>query len=163
MSKSGYIKLDFLKNSVQKILEYSLQPFKRQFQDKEIQLDVDIPPKQLYVSSDIEKTVWVLMNLIGNALRYSNRWGRVIIKVTIKSDLVRFSVQDFGQGISPDKMSKIFSLIRLAHKKNNNTPGIGSALPISRELMEAQGGELNAESELGEGSHFYFTLPLVKN
>ena len=160
MPQENYIKLNCQKHSIEEILKYSLRPFQKQFQDKEIQLDVDTPSDKLYVQSDIQKTVWVLMNLIGNALRYSNRWGKLNIKIYAEKNFAHFTMQDYGQGIFQDKISKIFHSSVVLHKDNQRT-GIGSALPISREFIEAQGGKIGVESEYGYGSRFYFTLPLI--
>ena len=163
MVKTGYIKLDFQKNSVHDIIQYSVEPFHKQLQEKQIRLEVDLPKdkNKLYIYSDIEKTVWVLMNLIGNALRYSNRWGKIVVRVIKKEKekLSEFLVEDFGKGIEPEKLEKIF-FSSISSQKNEYSPGTGLALPISREIIEAQGGKLAARSKQGEGSIFYFTLPL---
>ncbi len=160
MTQENYIKLNFQKNAIETILKYSLRPFEEQFREKEIQLNVDTPSEKLYVQSDIQKTIWVLMNLIGNALRYSNRWGKLLIKVSTERNFARFSVQDYGRGISQENISKIF-YSSVISQENKQVTGTGSALPISREFIEAQGGELHVESEIGYGSSFYFTLPLM--
>ena len=115
--QENYIKLNCQKYSIEEILKYSLQPFQKQFQDKEIQLDVDTPSDKLYVQSDIQKTVWVLMSLIGNALRYSNRWGKLNIKISAEKNFAHFTMQDYGQGIPQNKISKIFSLLRCLAQK----------------------------------------------
>ena len=162
INQQNEIKLYFDDHKVGDIIAYSLKPFEAQFKDKTVQLDIYIPNEDILVSCDIEKTVWVFMNLVGNALRYSPRWSKVILKAIENKEnnqFIEFSVKDSGEGIPPDRLENIFHSF-IQSPRNENPSGMGMALTLSKEIIEAQGGRLLAQSQIGEGSLFHFTLPI---
>jgi signal transduction histidine kinase len=108
------------------------------------------------VIADQEKTVWILSNLIGNAIRYSYEHASVILSIREEGEFLRFSVKDHGIGIAPEYVGKIFD--RYFRIPGTEKEGTGLGLAISKELIEAQGGHIQVESELGAGSTFSFTL-----
>ena len=110
------------------------------------------------VNADLEKTVWVLMNLLSNAIRYSKEGEKIILKVNSNENSVKFSVKDFGPGISPEDKEKLFK--RFSQVGQRSKQGWGLGLAISKEFVQAQGGKIWVESEEGKGSNFIFTLPI---
>ncbi|MBP6427784.1 MAG: ATP-binding protein, partial [Bacteroidia bacterium] len=108
------------------------------------------------VKADAEKTAWVLINFLTNAIRYSQEKSRVVIEVKKDIDKVTFSVQDFGRGIESRYRDKIFT--RYFQIPGSNKTGTGLGLAISKEFIEAQGGKIWVDSEIGEGSKFSFAL-----
>ncbi len=104
----------------------------------------------------------VLRNLIGNAIKYSPRGGRVVIKAETAEDVVRFSVRDEGIGMTPQETSQLFTkFYRAGNVLTRKTQGTGLGLYISKSIVEAHGGSIWVESTPGAGSTFSFTVPLA--
>jgi two-component system, NtrC family, sensor histidine kinase KinB len=120
-----------------------------------------MPPRLPQVQVDIEKTAWVLVNFLSNALRYSPEKSKVSIEVSLKSGQVQFSVKDFGKGIDVQYQKRLFERYFQVPADAQNKSGSGLGLAISKNFIEAQHGTIGVESEIGEGSRFYFLLPSV--
>ncbi|WP_426671517.1 PAS domain-containing sensor histidine kinase [Mucilaginibacter sp. McL0603] len=112
------------------------------------------------VKGNSERLEQVLMNLINNAIKYSQGSKRVIVKTRKYENWVRVSVTDFGIGLSEEQQFKIFERFYRVEDKKNMTSGLGMGLYISSEIVNTHNGKLGVESKLGEGSTFYFDLPL---
>jgi PAS domain S-box-containing protein len=114
------------------------------------------------VWADRDRTEEVLFNLIDNAIKYSSDTAPIRIDAAANDRFVTISVSDRGIGIPADEVDKIFNKFhRVDRSDNTETYGHGLGLYICRRLVEAQGGQIGAESILGEGSTFRFTLPLA--
>lgn len=128
-----------------------------------VEVDSQLPP---IVRGDPTRLLQVLTNLAGNAIKFTDE-GRVRVAIERPqlaengSDLVRFTVEDTGLGMSPEQLSKAFDEFSQASAATNRTHGgTGLGLPISRGLVDRMGGALEAESEPSLGSRFSFTLKL---
>lgn len=126
--------------------------------DKGIDL-LFMPSLDLKVNADPERLFQVLSNLIGNAIKFSPMQGQIIVTASVSGDDVLFSVRDEGEGISAEQLPHIFD--RYWTLKENNPTGTGLGLYISQGIVKAHGGVLSAESEVGRGSEFRFTIPRV--
>jgi signal transduction histidine kinase len=114
------------------------------------------------VLADRDRVEEVLMNLLDNAYKYSSVGGTVRVDLQVAADRVIVSVSDKGQGINPAELDKIFDKFhRVERGDARATYGYGLGLYISRKLIREMGGELWAESRVGEGSTFYFSLCLA--
>ncbi len=113
----------------------------------------------LQVRCDRERVLQILSNLVGNAIKFTPEGGSIFIGAQDIGHEVRFSVRDTGQGISEEELPRIFDRFWQAQRKNR--AGIGLGLSIAKGLVEAQGGRLYVESQLGAGTTFFFTLPLA--
>jgi signal transduction histidine kinase len=122
-------------------------------------------PNLIY--GDRERLKQVLVNLVGNALKFTNQ-GEIVITLLLTSretksgseSLIRFSVRDTGIGIAPEHHERIFEAFTQADASTTRKfGGTGLGLAISRKLCQAFGGTLSVKSELGKGSEFYFDLP----
>ena len=100
-----------------------------------------------------------MSNLISNAIRYSYNDSYIIVSAEQKSNSIIFSVRDFGKGIDADYTNKIFA--RYFRVPGSKEEGTGLGLAICKEFIEAQGGKIWVESNIGEGSTFFFQLPLA--
>ncbi len=121
-----------------------------------IDFPVDLPP----VSADPERLERIFVNLCTNALKYSSPDTPVLIKADVQDNEVVVCVSDQGVGIGPADLPHVFN--RFYRAKNSRGPsGLGLGLYITRMLVEAHGGHITVESELGQGSTFHFTLPLA--
>jgi len=115
---------------------------------------IDIDDGILNIDKVKIKRVW--NNLVSNAVKYSEAGSTVIIRISKQSNMVKFQVQDEGIGINEDDMQKIYNMFYRG--TNVKQKGYGLGLFISKSIVEAHGGQLNAKSELGKGSVFSFSI-----
>jgi signal transduction histidine kinase len=101
----------------------------------------------------------ILLNLLANAIKFTDRGGSVALECELEPESVAIRVTDTGNGIPADKLEVIFEPFVQLKPKGVVTNGTGLGLPISRRLATAMGGSLNAASELGKGSTFTLRLP----
>jgi NtrC-family two-component system sensor histidine kinase KinB len=113
------------------------------------------------VYADVEKTAWVLINFLSNALRYSAEKSKVQIRIEAKDQAIEFSVKDFGKGIDEQYQKKLFDRYFQVPTDGNNKSGSGLGLAISKDFIEAENGRIWVESEIGIGSRFCFILPIA--
>jgi two-component system, NtrC family, sensor histidine kinase KinB len=112
------------------------------------------------VKADLEKTAWVMTNLLANAIRYTPEHGVIRIELHHSLKELQFSVEDTGPGIDLENRERIFKrFVQIEEKKQKE--GVGLGLAISKEFIEKQGGKIWVESELEVGSKFIFTLPVA--
>lgn len=132
------------------------------FQQKGLWLRTEIEPDLPHVYIDCTRLRQVLLNLINNSLRFTEKGGVTIgLKKTEEAVLVR--VEDTGSGIAPENLVKVFDEFRQVGQENwRRREGTGLGLSISRRFVQLHGGAMWLESELGRGSCFYFTIPFVK-
>ncbi|MFO7741293.1 MAG: ATP-binding protein [Anaerolineae bacterium] len=122
---------------------------------------VDFPEDFPIVDADPDRIRQVLRNLLDNAVKYSPDGGLVITRGECAEDEIVVSVADQGVGISPEHLNRLFDkFFRVDSGLGHHVVGSGLGLPISRTIVEAHGGRIWAESKVGQGSTFYFTLPL---
>lgn len=155
----GLVRLKFAPATPLSIVNTALAPFKNQLTEKEIRLDVSVPSQSPEIMTDIAKISWVLTNFINNAIRYTPRWGKIAVTCKYKDNAVTFTVQDSGNGITPENLERVFETTLNADNDTFST-GMGLALAISKEFVVAHNGIIWAESELGKGSRFNLKLPI---
>ncbi len=115
------------------------------------------------VFGDRDRVGQVLINLLNNAIKYSSRADRVLVRVVKDGQNVSVSVQDFGIGIATEHQGKIFErFYQVTDPEEKTYPGLGIGLYICCEIIKRHGGQLWVESVKGEGSTFHFTLPLLQ-
>jgi len=154
--ETGNIQLNILPCRPYDILQYALEAVKVQAEQKQIAIKINAIASLPDVKADKEKTAWVLINFLTNAIRYSPENGEVTVEILKEKDKILFSVQDKGKGIESKYIDKIFD--RYFQVPGNAKTGTGLGLAISKEFIEAQGGGIFVESKSGQGSKFYFTL-----
>ncbi len=125
--------------------------------NKEIGIKTNMGENLPKIKADEEKTAWVLINLLTNAIKYSPDKSFINVQVNSNADTVQFIVEDHGRGIEQEHLSKIFD--RFYKVPGTEKKGTGLGLSISKEFIEAMNGTIGVESELGKGSRFYFSLP----
>ena len=129
--------------------------------EKLIRIQVPSADPSVTVWADRDKVTQVLMNLIGNAVKFTPQGGKVSVAVEKNgNDYIQISVADTGPGILPEERNRIFSkFYQVANIEKQKPKGSGLGLAISKALVEMHGGKIWMESEIGRGSTFYFTLP----
>jgi two-component system sensor histidine kinase VicK len=117
-------------------------------------------PVEVEIWADADYIVQVLINLLSNAIKFSSREGRIELTLTCRADQLQFEVRDWGPGIPPEQLERIFDrFYQVDSSDSRKKGGTGLGLTICRKIIEQHGGYIWAESVLGEGSRFIFTLP----
>ncbi len=111
------------------------------------------------VELDHERILQVLTNLVGNALKFTRRGGRITIEIGRREDMVYFSVADTGSGIQAEQLDKIFERYFQSDAADGERRGLGLGLFIAKSIIEAHGGKIWATSTPGKGSTISFTVP----
>src|SRR5437016_5750318 len=114
----------------------------------------------LVVRADATRLKQVLMNLLGNAIKFTHNGGRIELTARLEDGKVRVEVRDNGPGIAPEEQKPIFEAFYRLRESGKKTEGTGLGLAITHRLVELHGGDLRLESQLGQGSCFYFSLPV---
>jgi two-component system sensor histidine kinase/response regulator len=117
----------------------------------------------LFVYADREMINMVIRNLLGNALKFTHHGGQISIFYKTSSDFLEVGIRDTGIGISAEQVDKIFDSSFYSTAGLNHEKGNGLGLMLCREFIDKSNGKLWIESEIGAGSTFFFTLPLIKN
>lgn len=113
------------------------------------------------VDADPNRIEQVFRNLLDNAVKYSPQEGLVVVRGEVREDDVLISVADQGVGIAPEHLNRLFEkFFRVTSALGRHVVGSGLGLPIARTIVESHGGRIWAESQLGQGTTLYFTLPL---
>ncbi|MGI9542457.1 MAG: ATP-binding protein [Cyclobacteriaceae bacterium] len=162
--ETGTIALDKKLVSPQMLIEYSAAPFEVQLNEKNINLLKKIDPEIGEFMADTEKISWVLINFLSNAIRYTAPGEDILVEASRSNGYVEFGVIDHGPGIPEEDLDKVFRrFVQLSTNGHKNEKGLGLGLAISKEVINEHQGEIGVESNLGEGSRFFFRIPLETN
>jgi signal transduction histidine kinase len=132
------------------------------FRDRAVALDLDFPRATPPVAADADRVVQVMLNLLGNAVKFADpEHGRVRVGVEVLDGEVRVDVDDNGAGVPEEDRELIFDKFRQGTHRDR-PPGTGLGLPISREIVDHLGGRLWVASRPGPGARFSFTLPVAE-
>jgi signal transduction histidine kinase len=156
--ESGKIQLHKQKVLPSEIITTAVDATEVQAQQKQVALEVNCDSTVPKIEADADKTSWVLINLISNAIRHSPDKSKVVISVEPDTTYVIFSVKDFGTGIDKKYQEGLFNrYFKIPGASQDSGTGLG--LAISKEFIESQNGTIWVESEAGKGSEFKFKLP----
>ncbi len=163
--EAGAFQLKLKPASVKQLVENTVDRLGRQFEEKGIQLESELPADLPDVMADADRILQVLINLTGNALQYTPSGGKVIISARIVKNEIQISVADNGIGIAPENLTHIFTrFYRVDKSRTRASGGSGIGLTIAQSLVKAHHGRIWVESAgLGKGSMFSFTLPVAHN
>ncbi|GIQ57825.1 PAS domain-containing sensor histidine kinase [Flavobacterium collinsii] len=154
--ETGNIQLNIEKSNPYAIVNYATEAVKIQAEQKQIKLIVEANEHLQDVKADSEKTGWVLINYLSNAITYSSEKSTIIIRLKEQNDQITFEVIDTGKGIDARYKDKVFD--KYFQIPGSQKSGTGLGLAISKEFIEAQNGTIGVESNLGLGSTFWFSL-----
>ena len=130
-----------------------------QLEEKELSYSCRCGDRAIVANADAGKVQQILLNLLANAIKFTDRGGSISLQCELEPETVAIRVADNGKGIPPDKLEAIFEPFVQLKPKGAVTNGTGLGLPISRKLATAMGGSLTAQSEPGQGSIFTLRLP----
>ena len=160
--ETGNIRLKFTSVKPDIVLDIGITALMMQVSEKYIDLKTNIEEDLPNIHADLEKLVFVFINILNNAIRYSKKGDEIKIDVKKIENEVQFSIKDSGPGISKEDKERLFQ--RFTQVGEISKQGWGLGLAISREFINAQNGRIWVESELGKGSTFIFSIPgIIKN
>ena len=157
--ETGNIQLNISKSSPYGIVNDAIEAVKVQAEQKQIVIVTEAEKELPFVRADSDKTGWVLINFLTNAITYSSNQSQIIIKVYQVKDQIVFKVIDSGKGIDEQYKGKVFD--KYFQIPGSNKSGTGLGLAISREFIEAQNGVIEVESTLGYGSTFSIKMNAI--
>jgi len=157
--EAGKVELFIEEFNLTDLIQGVKESFKVAADEKNLKLPLEMP-ERLIIKSDERRTKQVIMNLVSNAVKFTDR-GEIKIKVKKKDERVKVSVADTGIGIKKEDMEKLFKQFsRIYVEGKPVTEGTGLGLYLSKKIVVLLGGQLKAESEFGKGSVFTLTLPV---
>jgi signal transduction histidine kinase len=128
--------------------------------EKDIAVECNVEPDFPLLLGDALRLKQILINLLGNAVKFTKPGGSIVVACDLEGDRVRLSVRDTGVGISPQQLERIFDpFVQIDARYTRSQQGVGLGLAISRDLALGMGGDLTVESSPGAGSTFTLTLP----
>ncbi|HTC00161.1 MAG TPA: ATP-binding protein [Ferruginibacter sp.] len=155
--ETGNIQLKLQTTNPAIIIDEAILAVKFQAQQKNIEIKIHIADHLPIIHVDAEKTTWVLINFLTNAIKYSTDSSVINVDVYTENDQTKFTVRDQGKGIAEKYLPKIFDRYFKVPGTNEQS-GTGLGLAISKEFIEAQGGHIWVNSFIGGGSTFGFTF-----
>ncbi|ORC34704.1 hypothetical protein B4O97_12230 [Marispirochaeta aestuarii] len=161
-AEAGIIQLDLEQTNPAELIRRTVSRLESQFEDKGVQLVVEVSHNLPHIRMDSERVLQILINLLGNALQYTNQGGVVRLKCSLLNSHLRFSIQDTGIGIAPEHLPHLFDrFYRVDSSRARAHGGSGIGLTIAIHLARAHGGTITADSRgPGFGSTFTLTLPI---
>ncbi|HEY9401535.1 MAG TPA: HAMP domain-containing sensor histidine kinase, partial [Pyrinomonadaceae bacterium] len=162
--ESGSLQLELSDVDLTGLIHETCEPFVQLAREKGLTLRQEHAPSGVpkVVRADRAKLRRVIVNLLSNALKFTPKGGRVAVRVEQAGAEVRVSVADTGVGIAADDLPLLFDKYEQArHRATRGEKGTGLGLYITRQLVELHGGTIQVESEVGRGSTFSFTLPIM--
>jgi GAF domain-containing protein len=158
--EAGKMELQTELASLQGIFEAVYATMRPLAAEKAITLDVE-DSSGIELHLDTARVKQVLLNLIGNAVKFTPREGRIWVRTFCDDGFVRVEVGDTGPGIAAEDHERIFLEFQQASSDSEKPEGTGLGLALARKFVEMHGGKIWVESELGKGSRFFFTLPIA--
>jgi signal transduction histidine kinase len=158
--EAGMMAYDFEVSAIDSLLKRAVAEITPLLEAKQIRLQSAVDPSLPQARLDPERVLQVLRNLLGNAVKFTPRGGRVKIAARAANGKLEVSVKDSGPGIPADSLVSIFEKFNQGNRLGPHTrQGTGLGLAIAKSIITAHGGKIWAESELGQGSTFIFVLP----
>ena len=155
--ETGNIQLNIEKSNPYHIVDYAVEAVKVQADQKQIKLVIEADKNLPDINADNEKTCWVLINFLTNAITYSPSQSKITIRLKKTDEQhVIYQVIDSGKGIDSRYKDKVFD--KYFQIPGSNKSGTGLGLAICKDFIEAQNGKINLDSELGSGSTFSITM-----
>jgi len=145
--------------TIENVIHECLRPLTNQAEERKIHLKIDMEPELSPIAIDSLRFPWVITNLIGNAIRYTDPGGKVTLKVDKHGRRFYFQCIDTGSGIEEKYLPKIFDrFTQFSEREKSGAIGLG--LAIVKEIIEQHGGDITVESAMGKGTTFRFWIPL---
>ena len=159
--ESGKTKLQKTSEEINKIIERVAQTQETVAKNKGLFLKTELDPNVPALTVDSDKIIQVLNNLIANALKFTETGGvTVFSKVFVQTNQIEVRVSDTGCGIKQEDLGRLFEKFQQLGEAHHRYEGTGLGLAICKEIVSQHGGQIHVETKMGEGSSFYFVLPI---
>jgi signal transduction histidine kinase len=155
---AGHLSMDVKAAALTPLVAEVVDNLRRSAQDKEILLHAHLPSEEIVFFCDRLRVMQVLLNLVGNAIKFTASGGSVEVSAELHATNLLVRVTDDGPGIPKERLAHVFE--RYWQARETAAAGMGLGLYISKGIVDAHGGSIGVESIVGEGSTFFFTLPL---
>jgi two-component system phosphate regulon sensor histidine kinase PhoR len=153
--------LEVQRLGVTHFVESCVETAQRPAAEKDLRISVNLQERLPDIAADRRRLAEVLQNLLDNAIQYTSPGGQVMLSASADRGEVKFTVSDTGIGIPQADQPRIFErFYRVDAARSREVGGTGLGLAIAKHLVEAHGGRIWVESEVGQGSQFYFTVPI---
>jgi signal transduction histidine kinase len=158
--ESGRVEMQKTEQPLSAIVESTRDLLSPQIKEKNIQLSTTLAPQLPNIAIDASQIERVLINLIGNAIKFTPENGKISVRLSEENQQLMFEVSDTGIGMSEEDLNNLFTeFYRAENAINQNIKGSGLGLALAKKIIEAHGGKIWATSQLNAGSTFYFSLP----
>lgn len=160
--ESGSVTLNRHATDLDRLVREAADKVRPQLDQKHIELDLQMPAKTPELVLDKDKISAALVNLLGNAAKYTPEGGKVSLHLEPGRAEMRIHVEDTGYGIAPEEVAKVFNkFFRSDDQRVRDTSGTGLGLSFAQEVTRLHGGRISLRSELNKGSRFTMTLPMT--
>lgn len=160
LADAGELKLNPQRVTLPKLLQDLAALYQFQMQKKSISLEVDVEQTLPELTADPARITQVLTNILDNALRHTPEGGRIILAAKLTADGIELSIRDSGPGLASEDMDRIFDrFYRADASRHRADGGSGLGLAIAKSIVQAHGGQIRAESKLGDGLKVIISLP----
>lgn len=160
--EAGHIDLIKSRLDLTEIVRHALAKLETVAYDREVTLELEASPEPVPVFGDARRLEQVVINLVGNAIKFSHRGGAVFVRCQTKEQEAIVEVVDHGIGIPPEAIPRLFTkFYQVDSSATRKAGGTGLGLFISRHIIQAHGGQINVQSQPGEGSTFSFSIPIA--
>ena len=160
--ESGSLPMHFERQRIEPVVTQATHNLRTLVEERRIQLEVTLAPDLPDLMLDANRIAQVVTNLLSNAIKFSHAEGRIEVFAEEWEKMVRVGVRDHGEGIAAQNLPKLFQkFTQIDSTSTRRAGGTGLGLVICKGIVEQHGGQMSVESTLGEGSTFYFTLPLA--
>jgi signal transduction histidine kinase len=164
LAEAGELKLNRQPEDIGEVINRAVAAIQVQAQGKGISVVADLPEGLSPCDIDLQRIGQVLRNFLENAIAHTGNGGRITVAAEKQDKRVKVSVTDTGEGIPAEDLPYIFErFYRVDKSRTRATGGSGLGLTIARRLVEAHGGKIEVQSEVGKGSRFTFTIPASPN
>jgi len=162
-AEAGQLQLNIGVIDVKRVITTTVNAFNGVASERQVTLHEEAADPLPLVKADAERVAQVLRVLLSNALRHTPANGTITTTATSLASSVEVSVRDTGEGMTSDEVPYVFDRFWRGDKSRaRETGSSGLGLAIARQIIEAQGGSIGVESAIGQGSRFWFRLPIVK-
>ncbi len=160
--ESGRVELDIKPLRLDALIDQVVTSLRGKMEEKGLSLSVDVPPDLPAVNGDNDRVIQILTNLVSNAYQYTQPGGAITVAARVAGDMVQTDVIDTGVGIAPEDQAKVFDrFFRSDDDYVQEFAGTGLGLAIVKQLVQMLHGQIWLQSEVGVGTTFSFTLPIV--
>jgi signal transduction histidine kinase len=164
LAEAGRLRLERQPVAPADVVDRAVEALRPRAEAEGVALQVDLPEGLPLVDVDPQRIGQVLRNLLDNGLTHTPSGGEISVNARARDRWVEINVQDTGAGIAAEDLPYVFErFYRADRSRSRATGGAGLGLAIAKQLVEAHGGEIEVESEIGRGTRFTFTLPAIES